>query len=150
MPKLRSRAALYLVAIAVTAACCYAQSVFSGNIQGVISDLTGAAIPSATIGLRNVDTGVTATATSSSSGNYRFSSLPPGNYVVSAELAGFRKAEIKVTLETNQTQGVNISMALATSTQTYNVTTEAPTLDTDENRMQATLTSQTVRDLPAL
>ena len=142
MLKLRSCTAFYLMVFALAGACCFAQSVFSGNVQGVISDQSGAAIPSVSIELRNVDTGVTTTATSSGSGNYRFSSLPPGNYVVSADATGFRKAEIKVTLETNQTQGVNITMALATSTQTYNVTTEAPTLDTDENRMQATLTSQ--------
>jgi hypothetical protein len=150
MLKLQSRIVLYLIVFALTGACCYAQTVFSGNIQGVISDPSGAAIPSASVGLRNVDTGVTATATSSSSGNYRFSSLAPGNYIVSAEASGFRKTEVKVTLETNEIQGVNITLPLATATQRVTVVAEAPPLDTDENRVQATLNSQTVRDLPEL
>ncbi|MGA2181672.1 MAG: TonB-dependent receptor [Bryobacteraceae bacterium] len=150
MLSLRSRTALFLIVIALTGACCYAQSVFSGNIQGVISDPSGAVIPSASVGLRNVDTGVVATAASSSSGNYRFSSLAPGNYVVWAEASGFRKTEVKVTLETNEVQGVNITLPLTSSTEAVSVVAEAATLDTDESRIQATLNSQTVRDLPSL
>ena len=150
MPNLRLRAAAYLMILALAAACCFAQSVFSGNIQGVVSDQSGAAIPSAAIGLRNVDTGVTASATSSGSGNYRLSSLAPGNYVVSAEARGFQKAEVKVTLGTNEIQGVNITLGIATATQTTSVTSEAPVLGTDETRIQATLDSRTVRTLPSL
>jgi hypothetical protein len=138
------------MATALVGARCYAQTVFSGNIQGVISDPSGAAIPSASVGLRNVDTGVTASTTSSSSGNYRFSSLAPGNYIVSAEASGFQKTEVKVRLETNEIQGVNITLPLATATQKITVVSEAPPLDTDENRVQATLDSQTVKDLPEL
>jgi hypothetical protein len=115
MPNLRLRTVAYLMILALTAACCFAQSVFSGNIQGVVSDPSGAAIPAAAIGLRNVDTGVTASATSSGSGNYRLSSLAPGNYVVSAEARGFQKAEVKVTLGTNEIQGVNITLGIATA-----------------------------------
>jgi hypothetical protein len=150
MLSLRSHTALYLIVFALTGACCYAQSVFSGNIQGVVSDPSGAVIPSVSVGLRNVDTGVVATATSSTSGNYRFSSLAPGNYIVSAQAAGFRQTEIKVTLETNETQGINITLALTSAAESVSVVSEAPTLDTDDSRIQATLDSQTVRDLPAL
>jgi hypothetical protein len=150
MLSLRSRTALYLIVFALTGACCYAQSVFSGNIQGVISDPSGAIVPSVSVVLHNVDTGVTATETTSGSGNYRFNSLPPGNYIVSAEAPGFSKSEIKVTLETNQTQGINIALSLTSSATAVSVVGEAPPLDTDDSRIQATLNSQTVRDLPSL
>jgi hypothetical protein len=150
MLSLRSRTALYLILIALAGACCNAQSVFSGNIQGVISDPSGAAIPSAAVGLRNVDTGVTATDISSSSGNYRFSSLAPGNYVVQAAASGFRKTEVSVTLETNEIQGVNLTLSIASATESVSVVGEAPAIDTDDSRIQATLDSQTVRDLPSL
>jgi len=150
MSNKRCYAALCLLALGVAGAGCYAQTVFSGNIQGVISDPSGAVVPSAAVMLRNVDTGVTATTTSSASGNYRFSELPPGNYVVAAEASGFQKAEVKLTLETNQIQGVNIALSVTSTTTAVSVVGEAPPLDTDDSRIQATLNSQTVRDLPAL
>ncbi len=134
----------------IAGVCAYAQSVFSGNIQGVVSDPSGAAVPGAAVTLRNLDTGVETAATTSTSGNYRFSSLPPGRYTLHIETAGFRPAEEGVTLDTNQTQGINIMLALATSTQAVTVVSEAPPLDTDDSRIQATLNSTTVRELPAL
>ncbi|HUE01997.1 MAG TPA: carboxypeptidase-like regulatory domain-containing protein [Bryobacteraceae bacterium] len=83
----------------IAGVCAYAQSVFSGNIQGVVSDPSGAAVPAAAVTLRNLDTGVETAATTSTSGNYRFS-LPPGRYTVHVETAGFRPAEEGVTLDT--------------------------------------------------
>jgi len=103
------------------AGCSYAQTVFSGNIQGVVTDPSGASVAGATVALRNVDTGVEVTATTSASGNYRFSSLAPGRYTVRVESAGFSVAEERVTLETNQTQGINIRLSLASSKQTVSV-----------------------------
>lgn len=144
------RTAFRLFALVLASAASYAQTVFSGNIQGVISDPSGGVVPSVSVTLKNLDTAVTTTVTSSSSGNYRFSSLPPGNYVVSAVASGFQKAEVKVTLETNEVQGVNITLPLMSTTTAVNVTGEAPPLDIDDSRIQATLNSQTVRDLPAL
>ena len=107
---------------ALLARACLAQSVFSGNIQGVISDPSGATVAGAQVKLRNTDTGVEESARSSDSGNYRFSSLPPGHYIVRVEAAGFRPEEVNVTLETNQTQGINVGLTIASSTVAVAVT----------------------------
>ncbi|MBV9613647.1 MAG: carboxypeptidase regulatory-like domain-containing protein, partial [Acidobacteriaceae bacterium] len=138
------------VFLSVTAGLCFAQTTFSGNIQGVISDPTGASIPEATVHLRNIDTGVEATAATSSGGNYRFSSLAPGRYMVSVEAKGFKRVEENVTLETGETQGINLTLGVAAASETVSVLGEAPALDIDETRIQATLSAQTVRDLPSL
>ena len=138
------------VFLSVTAGLCFAQTTFSGNIQGVISDPTGASIPEATVHLRNIDTGVEATTATSSGGNYRFSSLAPGRYMVSVEAKGFKRVEENVTLETGETQGINLTLGVAAASETVSVLGEAPALDIDETRIQATLSAQTVRDLPSL
>src|SRR5579872_4491852 len=91
---------LRTVALAVACTGCYAQTVFSGNIQGVVTDPSGAAVEGAKMGLRNLDTGVAASTSTSASGNYRFSSLAPGRYTVRVESAGFAPAEENVNLET--------------------------------------------------
>lgn len=134
--------------IVFAASLCFAQ--YSGNIQGVVSDPSGSAINGATVTLHNGETGVTATTTTSDTGNYRFSSLEPGHYVVTAEAKGFRTTEENLTLETSQTQGINITLPLGSASQTVTVTSEAPPLDVDETRLVATLSAATVRDLPEL
>ncbi len=142
--------ASWFLALALAASCSYAQSVFSGNIQGVVTDPSGAAVGGAKVGLKNLETGVAADTVTSTSGNYRFSSLAPGRYTVRVQSPGFNPAEEAVTLGTGQTQGINIALAVATASTSLTVASEAPTLDTDESRIQATLPSQTVRDLPSL
>jgi hypothetical protein len=126
----------------------YAQ--YSGNVEGVVSDASGAAVSGATVGLRNVDTGVTANATTGDAGNYRFNALPPGNYVVSASKSGFKTAEVKLTLTTGQLEAINVVLAVSSVTSNVSVVAEAATLDTDETRLEATLSTEAVRDLPEL
>src|ERR1700678_3436224 len=121
---------------------------YSSNIQGVVSDPAGAAVNGASVQFRNVDTGVTATITTSDTGNYRFSSLPSGNYVVTAEAKGFQKVESKFTLTTAETKALNLALPLAGAQQTVTVEVAPPAVDTDDSRLETTLSSATVRDLP--
>jgi len=141
-------AKLSLLPFLLSSFAVYAQ--YSGNIQGIVSDPSGAVVSGASINLRNVDTGVIEATTTSGSGNYRFSSLQPGSYIVAAEAAGFIKAQVSVTLGTAETQGINIRLEIGSSTQQVTVTAIAPTLDPDETRLQTTLPATMVQDLPQL
>jgi Carboxypeptidase regulatory-like domain len=136
----------FLLLLLFAALNCYAQ--YNSNIQGVISDPGGAAINGATVQLRNVETGVSALVKTSDSGNYRFSSLPPGNYVLSAQSEGFRKTESRFILDASETKGINLTLPLAGAQQTITVEVTPPSVDTDDSRLQATLSADTVRDLP--
>jgi hypothetical protein len=128
--------------------CLPAFAQYSGNVQGAVSDPAGAAINGGSVQLRNSDTGVTAAVTTGESGNYRFSSLPPGNYVLTTEAKGFRRAESSFTLSTSETLGINVALPLAATQQTVNVEVAPPVVDTDDSRSETTLSSDTVRDLP--
>jgi hypothetical protein len=66
------------------------------------------------------------------------------------QASGFRLEQVSLALETNQTLGVNISLSVASAQATVAVVAQAPTLDTDDSRIQATLSADTVRDLPTL
>jgi hypothetical protein len=137
-----------LFLIAFCAGTSFAQ--FSGNIQGIVSDQSGAGAAGVSVELRNVDTGIKQTTTTGDSGNYGFSNLGPGRYVVAASKTGFRTAEVNLTLGTAETQAINVTLSVATASETVSVSTEAPILDTDETRLQTTLSSQTVKDLPTI
>ena len=137
-----------LVLSLFAAACSYAQ--FSGNIEGIILDPSGAAVAGASAQVRNLDTGVVHSMTSSPSGNYSFSNLPPGSYLLSVSAKGFRTTEVRVTLSTAQLQGVNVTLPVASVTESTTVVYEAPRVDTSDSRIQTTLDSQTTRDLPTI
>ena len=64
-----------------------------GTIRGVVTDATGATVPDATVTIKNVNTGLTQTVKTSADGVYSVLYLPAGDYTVTTEKAGFRKAE---------------------------------------------------------
>ncbi|HUN60617.1 MAG TPA: carboxypeptidase regulatory-like domain-containing protein [Candidatus Sulfotelmatobacter sp.] len=121
---------------------------FNASIQGNVTDPSGAAVVQAKIMLENVDTHVTATATSDSDGNYRFVSLAPGSYKVSAEAGGFAKTETNVTLQTGQTLNVPIALKVGSTTESIEVTAENPLFNTAETRNEMTLQTQELGTLP--
>ena len=119
-----------------TCSLSYAQ--YTANIQGVVADPSGAAVPNATLEAVNLATQVSATATSDDAGNYRFLSLAPGTYKLTAEAKGFRKAEVTVILQTNQTLNVPIPLEVGLAEQ-VTVTGATPLVNTAETRNQMTL-----------
>ncbi|HUK24458.1 MAG TPA: TonB-dependent receptor [Terriglobales bacterium] len=121
---------------------------FSGNIQGVVEDPSGAAIPKATLTLTNNATQVSSTTSSDASGDYRFLSLAPGSYRIKAEASGFATSEVSVTLLTEQNLSVPITLKIGAVTEAVTVTTEAPVVDTTDSRNQLTLQNSGVAQLP--
>ncbi len=121
---------------------------FSGNIQGTIVDATGAVIPFVRVDLLNIEKNVSRTATTDDSGVYRFPSLAPGNYRVTAVAQGFNKAEATITLSTNETRDVALKVGAEGVTQGVTVTAEAPLLNTAETRNQLTLDTKAFDNLP--
>jgi hypothetical protein len=139
-------AALMCSLFALGAVPAFAQ--FTANIQGVIQDPSGAGVAKAQIILVNTATGVQQSATSDPSGNYRFVSLPPGNYKISVEATGFSKSEADVALLTEQNLNLPISLKVGSASESVVVSTEAPIVDTADSRNQLTLDNKGVAELP--
>lgn len=136
---------LILVQLA-TAAVCYAQ--FSASVQGTVQDPRGSVIPSASITLVNTATGVQQRTTSNAAGVYRFDSLAPGNYTVSADAHGFAKATVSFEITTSQVRDVPLTLNVGSVSSTVTVTTQAPLLDTSDSRFEQTLGTTALSDLP--
>lgn len=64
----------------------------TATVLGTVSDTNGAVVPNATVTLKNVQTGVVATATTDESGNYQFTGVKIGTYQVTVEAQGFSTA----------------------------------------------------------
>lgn len=67
----------------------HAQASIGGTLRGVITDPTGAAVPTSAVTLTSNDTGTVYKASANASGEYGFSSIPPGRYVLLVNAPGF-------------------------------------------------------------
>jgi hypothetical protein len=135
-----------VVTFLILAGSAWAQ--FSGNIQGIVTDPSGAAVAQATVSLENLGTHTTAAATTDAGGGYRFLSLAPGTYKVIVEAKGFSRTETQVTLETGQNLNVPIGVKVGAATESITVTAENPLINTAETRNQQTLETQELSTLP--
>ena len=129
-----------------TAAPLFAQ--FSSNVQGTVKDASGAVVPNATVTITNTETGVKREAATNDSGQYRVNSLAPGRYRIHVVSAGFQQQDINATLTTGQDAGVDVTLGIESNSQSVTVSSEAEGLNPEETRVQATLDTQQVRDLP--
>lgn len=136
-----------ILSLLLAAATCFAQ--FNADVQGTVQDAKGAVIPNATVTLTSADTGVKQTTVSSAEGVYRFTSLAPGNYAVSTTVQGFTPTTVSFTLTTHQVRDVPLQLTtLERVSSTVTVTTQAPLLDTSESRLEQTLDTTALSDLP--
>src|SRR5262245_54609202 len=127
----------------------FAQTGINATLSGTVSDPSGALIPGVEVTAKNVDTGVTATSLTNESGNYRFPSLQPGNYEVSAALAGFQAQTVRVSLGTAQQIRQNFTLQVGTVAQQVEVTVAADELLTASTASVGTvLPSNQLVDLP--
>src|SRR5688500_18388652 len=138
-----------VLALTVSALSLFGQA-FTGTITGTVTDPNGGAIPGASVRARNEATNDTRQQTTSADGLYTFSQLPPGNYEVTVEMQGFRKAVQKAAeLRVNQTLELNIAMQLGEVSQTVEVTAGVTLLDTQSANRAVTLDQRAVLDLPS-
>jgi hypothetical protein len=120
-----------------------------GSIAGQVQDPTGAVVPGAQVTLVNTDQGITLNTTTSSSGEYTFSPVRTGHYSVSATAPGFSKTEQEnLTVSLDQHLQVNIQLKTGATSETVQVTTAPPELQTEEGSVGQVVTGQSVNNLP--
>ncbi|MBN2384965.1 TonB-dependent receptor [bacterium] len=108
-----------------------AQAALTGNISGTIVDSTGQPLPGVMVSVSGTGFPGDRTDYTRDNGVFRVVMLPPGKYVVKAELSGFKTIEknnVEVTI--NQTTTVDLALEVSTFEEVVIVTAEAPVLDT--------------------
>ena len=126
-----------------------AQTSGNGNINGTLTDQSGAAVPNATIVVLNSDTGVSRTLTTNGDGVYTATFLQPGHYEVTAGGNGFGKVNRKnLVLTVGQVLTVDISLPPASVSTEVIVTSESPLVDTDKTEVAQTIDQSLISNLP--
>jgi len=118
-----------------------------GSIEGVVKDASGAVLPGATVDA--TANGRVSSTTTDAVGVYRFPSLAPGNYRVSANLQGFvAKEVVEVRVALGQVKKVDFALPLAGVAETVTVTAETPLVDVRSTSRQANIRAEQVELLP--
>lgn len=135
-------------ALLLVAANALAQST-TATISGTVKDAQQAVLPGTTVTVRNVDTGLTRTIVTDTSGVFRFAALPVGRYELEAELTGFSKyVRSGLTLALNQEAVIDIALGLASLAETVQVTAESPILNTTNAEVGVRFDNTKVAELP--
>jgi len=125
----------------------YAQS-DNANVNGVITDPSGSAVPNAKVTIKNQANGLTREANSNESGVYSIPTVPPGLYTMSVEAAGFKKYESKDN-KVDPSVPANISAALSVGalTETVEVTGSAAVLQTESGALGKVIEGKQIQDI---
>jgi hypothetical protein len=95
-------------------------------IEGLIRDMTGAALTNVTIKATQISTGAEITATTDANGRYRLRGLPPGTYNVRVESPGFKSYLIeRLNLASGTLARNNIQMEVANISETVTITAKS-------------------------
>jgi hypothetical protein len=120
-----------------------------GTIAGIVSDPTGAAIPNAKVTITELATNLSYTVTTGPTGEYVRPALKPGTYKVEAQAAGFRRVEQdNVVVTAGDRIGVPLTLPVGQMSESIEVSSSAPLLQTENAAQGADLNTRSVVDLP--
>lgn len=124
--------------------------VAGANLDGLITDDTGAALPGVTVTIRNAASGATQVVASSVEGVYRVVALPPATYEITAELQGFAPLRRQLALNIGANQTLNLRMVVATVEESVTVTSQSPMVEVAKSQLSSVIDSKQLATLPVL
>lgn len=139
---------LLLILLLAGAMQMFAQ-VTTADIVGTITDTSGAVVANAKVTAKNVNTGISRSVTSTTSGDYTLSLLPVGTYSISVEAAHFQGfQQNNITLASGDRTRINAQLGVGNIEEVVQVNEVPPTIQTDSSSLGTLMTTRAVEDLP--
>jgi len=144
------RARIVLSTLFMFLVCTFAHGQdISAKITGTVTDASGAVVAGATVTARETSRGVTYPTRTNAAGIYYLSPLPVGQYVLKVSAPGFSSAErAAISLDQAQTARVDIALAIGQASQTVEVSSAPPLLQTDDSFLGTVLDARANVTLP--
>jgi hypothetical protein len=136
-----------LVAVLFAGLSCVGQ-VVTVTIQGRVYDSSGAAIPQATVTAVNAATGFSRATTASGVGDYQIALLPPGDYTVTVEKAGFQKSAKKIHLDIGAAGSLDFSLFPGQVVAQVEVQDVGEVAEPTRTMVSSVIDEQKIQDLP--
>jgi len=126
----------------------FAQETTAG-IQGRVADQAGAVIPKAMVEVTSPALIGVQKATTDSAGAYRLSQLPPGQYTLTVNAAGFRTyKQTGIALSAGRLPTIDITLEVGAVQEVVTITGEAPLVDVTQSKVSVTVNNEIIRSLP--
>jgi hypothetical protein len=140
---------LLVAALFITCVSPLVAQQITGAITGAVKDEQGAVIANADIKATNVATGFTRTSKTDGEGVYTIQYLPIGRYTVDVNASGFKKfVQQNMMIMVDQTQPLNVTLVVGAESQTIEVTTAPPLINTATSELGRTVSPEEINSLP--
>jgi len=131
--------------------CCLqpARAQVAASIKGIVTDPSGAPLPSATVTANNTETGARRSATTDDAGRYQIVWLVVGEYEVMVAKPGFQDAvRSGIRLVVGQDATVDLTLQVSAVKTEVRVVEDAPIVNTSTRDISGLVGEQQVKDLP--
>src|SRR6202045_3418225 len=109
--------ALFVLVLLLSPFATYAQN-YAGSVRGTVTDPSGAAVPGATVTLRDVGTNATTETTTTDSGGFTFGNVSVGTYELTIQAGNFKEYVAKdVEVHVSTTTEADAKLELGASTE---------------------------------
>ena len=138
-----------LLALFVTTLAPAVAAQTAGTIGGTVHDPSGAVLPGVLVTAKNGATGLSRTSVTGPEGRYVIAQLPPGDYELRAELAGFKPhVRPDVALTVAQSLTLNMTLQLGDVAVMDVVPGRTPLVNTASSELSYLVTSQQIEQIP--
>src|SRR5262245_617691 len=126
-----------------------AQAQTDGRFTGTVLDPSGAAVPGATVAVKNEKTGEEKTVLSNAQGRYLVPNLRPSTYTIKVTIQNFAPLEYTaLPLMAAQEFALDLQLQAAGVTETVTVRGETPAIDLGSARLGVNVSERDVQGLP--
>jgi hypothetical protein len=134
----------------LVSAAAFGQAVSVSNVEGTVTDQTGAVVTNASVTAINKGTGAERVATTDSNGYYRVAGLAPGMYTIKIESSGFASQLTEnVTLNVGTTLTLNAALKPAAATETVVISaTDVGLIETTRTDLGGVVNNREIENLP--
>lgn len=122
-----------------------------GSLTGTVTDPNGAALPGASVEIRNVETNVANTATTNEDGNYTFPLLNPGKYTLTVNAQGFSNTTREnIEIRVSEKLTLDVPMNVTGVGETVTTVATTTTLEIGSVTTGTTVTQKQINELPLI
>jgi Carboxypeptidase regulatory-like domain len=126
-----------------------AQATAVAQINGTVTDISGAVIVGAEVTSTEIAKGLIRSTTTNETGDYVLPNLPVGPYRLEVKAAGFKDSVIgHVELAVNNNIELNIKMVVGSASEHVEVTASTSMVETKETSVAALIDQQRISELP--
>jgi len=121
----------------------------TASISGRITDASGAAVPAASVVVKNTGTSASETTISDGEGRYAMPALPIGSYELQVSKPGFQTSvSTGITLTVGSAPVIDLQLTVGQATQAVTVSADASQVETTNASVSSLVNATQMRELP--